>query len=258
VVNDLEQALRALGRELAYPATPEIVPSVRARLRHQPQRRRLGARRAVLAAFAGVLLAATGAVAAVPATRHAVLDWLGLRSIRIERVPTQPSAPRPGALGVGLDLGRRTTTSGARASVRFPILTPRLLGLGDAEVYVSSSPPGGRITLLYRARPGLPRAVGSGVGMLITEFRGDQPVDFIEKTLGPGTTAEQLTLQGEPAVWISGQPHVVVFRDADGTIREDTLRLAGNTLLWRRGALLLRIEAHISKAAALRIARSMR
>jgi hypothetical protein len=94
--------------------------------------------------------------------------------------------------------------------------------------------------------------------MLITEFRGDQPAAFIEKTLGPGTTAEQLTLRGEPAVWISGQPHVVVFRDADGTIREDTLRLAGNTLLWRRGGVLLRIEAHLSKAGALRIARSMR
>jgi hypothetical protein len=94
--------------------------------------------------------------------------------------------------------------------------------------------------------------------MLITEFEGDQPAAFIEKTLGPGTTAEQLTLRGEPAVWISGQPHVVVFRDAHATIREDTLRLAGNTLLWRRGAVLLRIEAHIPEAAALRIARSMR
>jgi hypothetical protein len=249
--------LRALGRELAYPATPEIAATVRERLRDQPLRRHLGARRTVLMAFAVAVLAATAAVAAVPAARHAVLDWLGLRSVRIERVPTRPTARRPGAAGVGLELGRRATLSGARASVRFPILTPQLAGLGAPEVYVSSSPPGGRVTLLYATRPGLPPAVGRGVGMLITEFQGDQPVAFIEKTLGPGTTAEQLTLRGEPAVWISGQPHVVVFRDADGTIREDTLRLAGNTLLWRRGAVLLRIEAHITEAAAIRIARSM-
>ena len=257
-MNDLEHALRALGRELAYPATPEIAPAVRGRLRDQPQPRRFSAPRTVVVAFAAALLAATAAVAAVPAVRHTVLDWLGLRSVRIERVPTQPTAPRSGAPRVGLNLGRRTTMSGARAWVRFPILRPRLAGLGDPQVYVSSSPPGGRVTLLYTARPGLPLAVGSGVGMLITEFRGDQPAAFIEKTLGPDTTAEQLHLRGEPAVWISGQPHVVVFRDAHGTIREDTLRLAGNTLLWRRSAVLLRIEAHISKAATLRIARSMR
>jgi hypothetical protein len=257
-VNELEQALRALGRELAYPATPQIAPTIRQRLREQSPRRRLSARRTLLVAFAAALLASSAAVAAVPAARHAVLDWLGLRSVRIQRVPTQPTAPGPGAPRVGLDVGRRTTISGARASVRFSILMPRLARLGDPEVYVSSSPPGGRVTLLYAARPGLPPAVGTGVGMLITEFQGDQPADFIEKTLGPGTTAEQLTLRGEPAVWISGQPHVVVFRDADGTIREDTLRLAGNTLLWRRGAVLLRIEAHIPKTAALRIARSMK
>jgi hypothetical protein len=256
-MNDIEQALRALGRELAYPTTPEITLAVTERLRDQP-RRRFSLRRTALVACAAVLLAATAAVAAVPAVRHAVLDWLGWRSVRIERVPTQPTAPRPGAPGVGLGLGRRTTISGARASVRFLTLTPRLAGLSDPQVYVSSSPPGGRVTLLYPPGSGVPPSVGRKVGMLITEFRGDQPAAFIEKTLGPGTTAEQLTLRGEPAVWISGQPHVVVFRDADGTIREDTLRLAGNTLLWRRGGVLLRIEAHLSKAAALRIARSMR
>jgi hypothetical protein len=257
-VNDLEQALRALGRELAFPATPEIAPAVRDRLRDQPKRRRLTPRRTILVAFAGALLTASAAIAAVPAARHTVLEWLGLRSVRIERVPTQPTAPRAGVAGMRLDLGRRATISGARASVRFPILTPRLANLEDPQVFVSASPPGGRVTLLYPARPGIPLALGTGVGMLITEFRGDQPAAFIEKTLGPGTTAEQFTLRGQPAVWISGQPHVVVFRDADGTIREDTLRLAGNTLLWRRGPLLVRIEAHISKAAALRIAHSMR
>jgi len=255
---NVEQALVVLGRELDYPGTPEIAPAVRERLRDQPQPRRFSPRRTVLVSCAAALLAASTAVAAVPAARHTVLHWLGFRSVRIERVPRQPTAPRPGAPGVGLDLGRRVNISGARAAVRFPILTPRLAGLGDPRVYVSSSPPGGRVTLLYAARPGLPLAVGSGVGMLITEFQGDQPAAFIEKTLGPGTTAEPLTLRGEPAVWIYGQPHVVVFRDADGTIREDTLRLAGNTLLWRRGAVLLRIEAHISKTAALRIARSMK
>jgi uncharacterized membrane protein len=138
-VNELERALRALGRELAYPATPQIAPAVRELLRGQSPRRRLSARRTLLVAFAAALLASSAAVAAVPAARHAVLDWLGLRSVRILRVPTQPTAPGSGAAVVGLGLGRRTTISGARASVRFLILTPRLARLGDPEVYVRAS-----------------------------------------------------------------------------------------------------------------------
>ena len=38
----------------------------------------------------------------------------------------------------------------------------------------------------------------------------------------------------------------------------DTLRLAGNTLIWHHGDVLVRLEADVSKATALRIARSMR
>jgi hypothetical protein len=94
--------------------------------------------------------------------------------------------------------------------------------------------------------------------MLITEFLGQQPAGFLEKTLGPGTSIAPVRVNGDRAVWISGAPHEVVYLDARGVPREDTLRLAGNTLLWRHGPVLVRIEAHITLRAALRIARSMR
>jgi hypothetical protein len=94
--------------------------------------------------------------------------------------------------------------------------------------------------------------------MLITELLGREPQGFLQKTLGPGTSVVPVRINGEPAVWISGAPHQVVYLDARGAPRQDTLRLAGNTLLWRHGAVLIRIEAHITLRAALRIARSMR
>jgi hypothetical protein len=213
-------------------------------------------RRAVVIATAAALSVATAAVAAVPSTRHAVLDWLGLRSVRIERVPVRPALPP--ATHRDLDLGLETSLGAARAAVRFRVLVPRLSILGAPALYLGSAPPGGRVTLLYAPQRGLPPTIAPRVGMLITEFRGLQPVDFIEKTLGPGTTAIRLQIAGEPAEWISGRPHLVVFRDASGIIRQDTLRLAGNTLLWRHGPELIRIEANISKALAVRIARSMR
>jgi hypothetical protein len=59
-------------------------------------------------------------------------------------------------------------------------------------------------------------------------------------------------------VWIAGRPHELVFVDANGQPRSDSVRLAGNTLLWQHGDVLVRLEAHVPKAEALRIAQTMR
>jgi hypothetical protein len=253
-MSDLELMLTQVGAELGYPPTPPLADAVAERLKAAEPRHRQPVRRVLLTSLAALLAIAAAAVAAVPSARHAVLDWLGLRGVRIVRVPQLP-ALRPGPIGRTLDLGRRTTLSEARSHVRFSVLVP------DArpnEVYLSPTPPGGRVTLVYTARPGLPRATGTRAGMLITEFLGQQPVDFVEKTLGSGTSAVRVRVNGEPGVWISGAPHAVAYLDARGVAREDTLRLAGNTLLWRHGSVLLRIEAHVTLRSALRIARSMR
>jgi len=50
----------------------------------------------------------------------------------------------------------------------------------------------------------------------------------------------------------------LAFVDAHGEVRAQTLRLAGNTLVWRHGLVLIRLEAKISRQAALRIATSLR
>jgi hypothetical protein len=65
-------------------------------------------------------------------------------------------------------------------------------------------------------------------------------------------------VRGAPGVWISGRPHDFAYLDARGRARVETLRLAGNTLVWRHGEVLLRLEARVSKRRALRIARSLR
>jgi hypothetical protein len=246
-VIELERALTALGRDLEYPATPELAPAVRDRLREQRPPRRPPSRRVLALAIAALLLLACGVAAAVPVSRHAVLDWLGLRSVHIERAPRLPKLP-PGPAGRDLDLGTRTTLAAARGRVKFHVVVP---STGPDEVYLADTPPGGRVSLVYAARGGRPR-------MLVTEFRGQQPRGFLFKTLGPGTTAEPVRVNGDPGVWIAGRPHEVIFRDANGQVQSDTVRLAGNTLLWQHGDVLVRLEADVSKADALRIARTMR
>jgi hypothetical protein len=203
-------------------------------------------------ALAALLLLAGTAVAAVPSLRHSVLDWLGLRSVKIERVERLPATP-PGDI---LALGTKTTLADAAKQASFTPVAPA--GLRPDAVYFAKDPPGGQVALAYKPRAGFPVVGTTGLGMLITEFRGRQQSVYIQKALGPGTTAEAVTVDGAAGLWIAGEPHLLMYRDRNGSVQSYTPRLATNTLLWRRGELLLRLEAHVSKADALRIASSMR
>jgi len=252
-VSELERMLDAMGGQLEYPPVPDLAGLVAERVRGR-RPGRVPARRTLAIALAALLLMTGAAFAASPGLRHTVLDWLGLRSVRIERVPRLPTL-QPGRAGGDLGLGTRTTLTGARSHVGFLLLVP---ALAPDEVYVAGAPAGRRVTFVYAPRPGLPRARETHAGMLITQFRGDQPPGYLEKTLGPGTSAEQASVNGDPGVWIAGRPHEIVYRDASGNMDSDTLRLAGNTLIWHHGDVLVRLEADVSKATALRIARSMR
>jgi len=147
--------------------------------------------------------------------------------------------------------------AGARLS--FAPLHPVLSEIGEPdEVYASTDIPGGRLTLLYRPRPTLPAVGTTGAGLLITELRGAvDPNVALAKQLGPNTRLQEVAVNGQRGYWIEGQAHIVYFRDTNGVVRDETLRLAGNTLLWEQGELTLRVELAGTKEEALRIAASM-
>jgi hypothetical protein len=248
---DLETRLRALGAETRFPPTPDLVGAVRGRLTApepgvatRSARRR---RRPVALAIALALLIPAAALAAVPSTRHAVLDWLGLRSVRVERVPTKPrpATTTPSAVG---GLGRPLTLDQARRRLSFTVLVPAALGRPE-QVFFANAPPGGRVTFLYPRKDSRPR-------LLITEFRGSQTRTFLEKLLGPGARAERVRVGGAPGVWLSGRPHAFIYADRGGVIRTEQMRLAGNVLLWERDGVVFRLEGRLAKAAALRIGAS--
>ena len=68
-MTELEQALLALGREVEFPAEPDLATTVGARLRGRPRR----VRRLVVA-LAGAIVA-FGIAMAVPQARSAILDF---------------------------------------------------------------------------------------------------------------------------------------------------------------------------------------
>jgi hypothetical protein len=223
---ELDVALREVGRHVEWPATPDLASAIRVRL----ERPRVW-RRPVAVALA-VLVVAIGAVLAVPPARTAILDWLGLRGVSIVRVDELPPTPAIERL----DLGRQVTLEEARSTA------PWMLVPDDEPDSVYIRP--GNVSLLW----GTP----DRVRLLLTEFRGQA---FIEKLIGPGTRVERVTVDGKPGAWLD-QPHVVIFKDPRGIVRQNEGRLAGKTLLWQHGKVTLRLEGDLSKEEALRIART--
>jgi hypothetical protein len=65
-------------------------------------------------------------------------------------------------------------------------------------------------------------------------------------------------IDGQRALWIHGALHQYAYVDKTGKIRTDSVRTAGDVLLWRHKDLLVRLEGARSKQQALAIARSAR
>jgi hypothetical protein len=271
---ELERALVDLGAHLEHPPTPPIAEAVVARITapdagraRAPRSRawlpRPGWRRVATAALALVVLAVV-VVAATPGAREAVARRLGLPGVAIHLggpAPTTPAPPAPtlstvpAAPGANLDLGRRVTLTQARTGVSFKLLVPSAPGLQRPDaVYLSEGVPGGRVDMLWRPRAGLPASPFTNAGLLLTEFRADPLVDKIAKGASNVTAVE---VGGATGYWFAGAPHSFVYTDSGGKVREETARLAGNTLLWTNGNLILRLEGQISQRDAIRIAESV-
>ncbi|MFN2525717.1 MAG: hypothetical protein ABR505_05570 [Actinomycetota bacterium] len=256
--DELERALRRLAREVEFPETPDVARAVTARLEKGPlapparlPRAGWRTRPALVFAAAGLaLVAVTASLIAFPAARRAVADWLGVSGIRIE---TETKAPSP-AEG-RLDLGIPTSLTQVAGEVDFEVLVPAALGPPD-EVFLREPPEGGMVTLVYRSRPGL-RSRVPGVGLILSQFEGHLRPDLIKKITAGGTRVRGAEVSGLPAYWLSGAPHSFLYLDESGRIAEDTVRLAGNVLLWERGV-TYRLESELSLDAAIAIAESLR
>ena len=239
---ELEAALRDIGRAFEPPAAPLLSARVRARIaeRREPQRRPWAL---ALAPALITLVVLAGGAAAVEAVR--------LRGVDVFGVPAVSAPPRR-----ALDLGDRATLAVAQSLVRPLFLSTDPVFSAPDEIHVRRDG-GGGVSFVYAPRPGLP-AGPTGHGALVSQFRGVLDASLIGKGVGPGTKVESVRVGDAPAIWIEGEAHFFFYRDASGNISQETLRLAGNTLLWQRDGTLLRLEAEVGRQRALEIAASFR
>jgi len=232
----LERRLAEIEPAELFPPAPDVSATVLTRLAAVPARRRT--RRLAVSLVAATLAVGGTALAASPPLRHAVQDLFSLRGVVIHREPRLPPVPP----GPNLHLGERVTLARATAAAGFHVLHPEAPG---ARIYHDAAFPtvGGKVSVVW----------GS---LVLTEFRASS-MGYMDKTTVGATVVRAVRIRGHRGYWLAGAPHEQVYRRADGTAAPDTLRLAGNTLVWEDGPLTVRLEGARTQRAALRIARSL-
>ena len=270
----LGAALADLGAHVAYPAMPDLRSRVLSRIavpRRVPWWRGLASPRYGFApALVTLALALVAVLVFSPEARATATDILRLRGVEIFRGPVPTASPTPfrspGAVpsatpSSALALGTPVSIAEARAAAGYQVVVPTDAILGEPDaVYLRAAATSNQVSFLYTVRPGIPLSTEAGVAALVSELSGGRVDEqFFGKVLDRNTTLENVTIDGQPGFWIQGQPHFFFYNaGVSGRVEQETLRLAGNTLIWQRDGLLLRLEAQVDKATALRIAASFR
>ena len=254
---ELERTLSEIGERLDHPAR-DMWPAVRARIgerRIQPWWSRLGMDRRTLAPIAATLaVILVAALLLTPRIADALGHLLSIPGVQIYQVPQSPTA-RPNASAPTFAGQRVATAAEASRIAGFTVRTPAALGEPSA-IYVETAPV--RVTIVYASVKGIPVSAQAGVSAIVVEFKGTIETQIMAKAIGPGTSLDAVPLGSGVAYYLSGQPHQFFFRDPAGNLQPETLRLAGNTLLWEQDGYTYRLEAQVSRDEAVRIASSFR
>jgi hypothetical protein len=243
-VIDLERALTDVAERLDLPASDHAADDLRRRLLASPVDARLRRVRVLIAVAAALALVSAGVVTIAPA-RHAVANWFGIGAVEIRRTD-RPRPTSPSTTAHADATGPAARLAEARRVVRFTIVTPPLATAGPlTDVDLDRRVPGGLVVLAY-AR------------FTLVELAADatQPSP-LAKLVGTATSIEHVSVHGAEGLWVGGV-HEIGFIDRDGHFRKNTVRRSGPVLLWARRGVTYRIEGLRTRAAALRIATSVR
>jgi hypothetical protein len=235
-VNDLEARLIALADDVAFPATPALEAPVRAAIAREPRRRRRAQLRLVLVL---AVLAALAGLALSPGARSAVLRFFGFGAVRVEL--RHAPLPPPRTTLDRLTLGRPATLAEARRLLGAPPPLPVVLGPPDA-VYVDAD---GRVSVVYAPGPARPPAVAPGIAVLVSVLRGH---DVTAKFVADSGSEPSFVTVGRYTGFFVAAPHEVASLRPDGSLRQETLRLAAPTLIVQANEYTVRLEARTTEA----------
>ena len=214
----VEARLLAAAEVAEWPATPELRAPVLARIEattpdlRAPVLARIAGTRPEVAphpirrAFVrGLALALIALVVLAGAAAALGYRLPGLDILFVPTPPTQPPA------GTRLDLGSPVPLAEALAGEQPRVLVPGALpdpstawmaGAGDRTI----------VSLVWRAAPGEPVLEGSDLSLLLMAVPGTVDGRFLVKALGPDTTIEPVSVDGDAGWWIAGDVHEPIGR----------------------------------------------
>ncbi|MEV6414276.1 hypothetical protein [Kribbella sp. NPDC051718] len=229
-MTSLEEELRALGRGAAVPPVADgLAAKVLERIAEPPVRRTFGeavrSRWRSLLALLAVLLA--GALIAEP-VRAQVAEWLNIGGVEAVQVPSGPTSA-PEAREV---TGDQTVAQAAKTAGFVPVV-PEALGTPE---HVQAS--AGFVAMSW--------TTGTGVVRLEQILAEPSPMYIKKFYMGPEHVQE---IDG---FWFS-TPHELVLVKKTGV--EQTVRVAGPTLVWVRDGVTFRLEGVPEKDRAVELAR---
>lgn len=249
--------LESLGPNVSFPDTPDLSSAVRASISDERSDERSA--RAPWFARPGFVVLVLGVVVvsliAIAPARRAIADLLGVVGIRLEFLEGDDSAvPSPTITTsdpADLDLGRRVTREEARDSAGFVLRGP---DARDEEAEIYFDPDIGENGMVSTLFP----TPGPAPGYLVTEFEASVAQEFVKKIVPSEDVAvDYPTVGGGQGYWLSGAPHLFTYVDASGRMQTESIRLAGNVLLWSSGGITYRIEGAATLQEALRMAEAM-
>ena len=217
-------------RDLDWPPTPDLTPSLRERLAPAPpvRRRPVIFRRSFAIAIAALLLLAGGVFAAVPGVRDAVLEFFGLQGATVERRAKLPEAPELRPLrGPAHDARARPQVLGFEPLVpRPPDAGCRLRG---------QQVPGWRAVARVppEARPARGTQHESGAAGRRVPRRPGSRVPGQDR--GPDDKDRALRVDGQRAIWIEGAPHLFFYRPPDSASRRASCASRQTCCCWSAG-----------------------
>lgn len=275
---ELERALISAGSAMRLPAVPPISVRVLEQLEAESTKKKYWgrlspvSRRFAYAALATIALVASFLLA-LPDARDALAQLFGLRTVRvILSTPTPalinkaiqsvgaPASPAPiprstrnSSVSPSPTTGVQsqcceTTLDAARSRTRYKLLLPP--GESPSRVYlqqVASLGDAQQVILVFGNPESPEKIIYEATGYLYGKF------------VGQGTILKETSVNGQPALWLSGAPHLLVYLDEKGEPEMSTQRPVGsNTLAWEQGDLTLRLESDLSEQAAVRFAESLK
>lgn len=258
-----ERALQRMAATVTFPPTPELGVRVVAAIAAAPASRRTSPWRPVrqrstryaFAAVVALIAVVLGVALSLPNSRSAIADFFGVEGSRIEILPT----PAPGMTATPFPtpaMIQSYATPSSLIDVRRdfgfePALPP---GKGEPQrVYVADYLGVEPVILQYNGFDLWEVKLSGGT------FNKGVPIQGVfDKSVRSGAKIEDLTINGAPAVWISGGEHIVRYVDSSGRTVDASVRTVDrNTLVWHNDNFFYRLETDLPEAEAIRIAMSL-